>query len=67
MEKLHRYISFLGDMSVFMKGEDLTAGAEGLFILGTGGRLFSIFMAHVSQQHLERGRMGHCWEEQQGC
>lgn len=50
-----------------MKGEGLTAGAEGLFILGTGGRLFSIFMAHVSQQHLERGRMGHCWEEQQGC
>lgn len=44
---------------MFMKGEGLTAGAEGLFILGTGGRLFSIFMAHVSQQHLERGRMGH--------
>ena len=52
-----------------MKGEGLTAGAEGLFILGTGGRLFSIFMARVSQQHLECGRMGHCWvaEEKQGC
>lgn len=32
---------------MFMKGEGLTAGAEGLFILGTGGRLFSIFMARV--------------------
>ena len=56
-------------MSVFMKGEGLSAGAEGLFIPGTGGRLFSIYKARVSQQHLERGRMGHCWvaEEQQGC
>ena len=55
-------------MSVFMKGEGLSAGAEGLFIPGTGGRLFSIYKARVSQQHLERGRMGHCWvaEEQQG-
>lgn len=37
-----------GNVSVFMKGTGMTARADGVFIPGTGGRLFSIYIARVS-------------------
>lgn len=37
-----------GNVSVFMKGAGMTARADGVFILGTGSRLLSIYIVRVS-------------------